>query len=76
MILVLTQKAGFLHADKTYGVNVIIFGGDLSSSAHSNNSNNHILVLGKDFIQGINGTKIYAEKMYQIILLLLVKNLF
>ena len=25
-----------------------------------------ILVLGKDFIQGINGTTIYAEKLYKI----------
>ena len=27
---------------------------------------NNILVLGKDFVQGINGTKIYAEKLYSI----------
>ena len=27
---------------------------------------NNILVLGKDFIQGINGTTIYAEKLYKI----------
>ena len=43
---------------------MIIFGADLSSSVHSNNKNNNILVLGKDFIQRINGTTIYAEKMY------------
>ena len=58
------SKGSFLHADGTYGVNVIIFGADLSSSTHVNNSVNNILVLGKDFIQGINSTKIYAEKMY------------
>ena len=28
--------------------------------------NNNILVLGKDFLQGINDTTIYAEKMYPI----------
>ena len=28
--------------------------------------NNNILVLGKDFVQGINGTTIYAEKLYKI----------
>ena len=27
---------------------------------------NNILVLGKDFVQGINGTKIHAEKLYSI----------
>ena len=63
------SKGSFLHADGTYGVNVIIFGADLSSSAHANNRANNILVLGKDFIQGINGTTImhrnkYAQQMY------------
>ena len=27
---------------------------------------NNILVLDKDFVQGINGTTIYAEKLYKI----------
>ena len=36
----------------------------MSSSVHANNTANNILVLGKEFIQGINGTTIYAEKMY------------
>ena len=36
----------------------------MSSSVHANNRANNILILGKDFIQGINGTTIYAEKMY------------
>ena len=49
------------------GKNYIIFGADLSSSAHANNKkNNNILFLGKDFVQGINGTTIYAEKLYFI----------
>ena len=47
-----------------YGRNVIIFGADLSSSSHANNKTRSILVLGKDFIQGIGGTTSYAEKMY------------
>ena len=41
-----------------------MFGADLSSSAHANNNIRSILVLGKDFIQGINGTTSYAEKIY------------
>ena len=36
----------------------------MSSFVHANNKVNNILVLGKAFMQGINGTKIYAEKMY------------
>ena len=36
----------------------------MSSSVHANNRANNILVLGKDFIPGINGTTIQAEKMY------------
>ena len=38
----------------------------MSSSLHANNRANNTLVLGKDFIQGINDTTIYAEKMYSI----------
>ena len=36
--IVFDSKGNFLHADGTYGVNVIIFGADLSSSARANNS--------------------------------------
>ena len=38
----------------------------MSISVHANNKTNNILVLGKDFIQGINGTTNYAEKLYSI----------
>ena len=38
----------------------------MSSSAHCDNKTRSILVLGKDFIQGIDGATIYAEKMYSI----------
>ena len=34
----------------------------MSSSSHANNKKN-ILVLGKDFAQGVNGKTIYEEKM-------------
>ena len=36
----------------------------MSSSAHANNKTRSISVLGKDFIQGTDGTTIYPEKMY------------
>ena len=54
----------FSHPRGGNGTNVIIFGADLSNLGHANNKVNNILVLGKGFIQGINGTKIYAEKVY------------
>ena len=38
----------------------------MSSSSHANNKKNNILVLGKNFVQGINGATIYAEKLYSI----------
>ena len=58
------------HGESSFGnglgKNCIIFGADLSSSSHDNNEKNNILVLGKDFVQGINGTTIYTEKLYKI----------
>ena len=47
----------------TNGKNVMIFGCDMSFSSHANNKANNIYILSKDFIQGINGTTIYAEKI-------------
>ena len=46
--------------------NVIIFGADMSSSVHANNRPKNILVLGKDFVQGLDNTTIYAEKFYSV----------
>ena len=34
-------------------------------SIHSTNKANNIYVLGKEFVQGINGTTVYAEKIYK-----------
>ena len=36
----------------------------MNSSVHANNKTRNILVFDKDFIQGIDNTTIYAEKMY------------
>ena len=38
----------------------------MSSSSHANNKKNNILVLAEDFLQGINGTAIYAETLYSV----------
>ena len=51
-------------SDTTDGRNVIIFGVDMSFSKHANNKRNNIYVMGKHYVQGINDTTIYAEKMY------------
>ena len=56
----------FSFSTREFGRNCIVFGADLSSSSYANNKKNNILVLGKDFIQGINNTTIYAEKLYSI----------
>ena len=58
------SRVSFSHPSGECGRNVIIFGADLSSSTHVNTKTRGILVLGKDFIQGIDNTTIYAEKMY------------
>ena len=36
----------------------------MSFSKHANNKANNIYVMGKDYIQKINDTTIYAEKMF------------
>ena len=52
------------RAHTTLARNVIIFGADMSFSKHTNNKANNIYVIGKDYVQKINDTTIYAEKMY------------
>ena len=48
-----------------FGQNVLIFGADMSSSAHIDNKKKDILVLGKGPTQGLEHT-LTAEKMYSI----------
>ena len=38
----------------------------MSSSVHANNRTKNILLLGKDFIEGLDITTIYPEKLYSI----------
>ena len=44
--------------------NILIFGVDESSLVHANNKANNIYVKGNLFVQGINDTTLYAEKIY------------
>ena len=48
----------------TNAKNVISFGVDTSSSIHATNRANNIYVMSKELIQEINGTTIYAEKLF------------
>ena len=45
------------------GRNVLIFGVHESSLIHSNNKTNNIYVMGKDFVQGINDTTLFPDKV-------------
>ena len=56
------KEGNFNHT--TLARNVIIFGVDMSFSKHANNKANNIYVIGKDYVQKITDTTIYAEKMY------------
>ena len=46
------------------GKNLIIFGVHESSLIHANNKANNIYIMGDLFVQGINDTTLYAEKVY------------
>ena len=46
------------------GRNVLIFGVHENSAIHSNNKANNIFIMGDGFVQGINDTTLYAEKIY------------
>ena len=45
------------------GRNVLIFGVHENSVVHSNNKANNIFIMGDGFVQGINDTTLYAEKI-------------
>ena len=46
------------------GRNVLILGVHENSVIHSNNKANNIFIMGDGFVQGINDTTLYAEKIY------------
>ena len=68
MVLDLMQVEIFccLSDDSGFGKNVIIFGADMSSSAHIDNKKKDILILGKVPTQGLDDTTLTAEKEYSI----------
>ena len=64
MTLALIQKEDFYIQMAL--VEIFFFLAEMSSSAHTNNKARNILVLGRDLIQRIDGTTIYAEKLSSI----------
>ena len=58
-------KTSFWLPNGRFGQNVIVFGVDMSSSAHIDNKKKDILILRKGPIQGLEHT-LTAEKMYSI----------
>ena len=60
---VIKRKGSFTFSDSSgYGRNVIIFSVDMSSSAHVVNKKKDILILGKGPTQGLDDTRLTAEK--------------
>ena len=59
------RKSYFTFGNIINGKNITIFGCDMSFSSHANNKVNNIYVLGKGFVQQINGTTVYAEDIYK-----------
>ena len=59
------RRSSFTFPGGEFGQNVLIFGADMSSSAHIDNKKKDILLLGKGPTQGLEHT-LTAERMYPI----------
>ena len=59
------RKGEFSFGNR-FGRNCLTFCADMSSSVHANNKTKNISVLGKDFVQGLDNTTIYAENLHSI----------
>ena len=58
------EGGSFSKGNISNGKNVLIFGVHESSLVHQNNKANIIYVMDDLFVQGINDTTLYAEKIY------------
>ena len=61
------RRSSFSFPGGGFGQNLLIFGVDMSSSAHIDNNKKYILVLKKGPTQGLEHS-LTAEKMYSILL--------
>ena len=64
-VIVCDRRSSFSFCGGGFGQIVLIFGVDMSSSAHIDNKKKDILVLGKGPTQGLEHT-LTAEKLYSI----------
>ena len=60
------RKREFSFGTRGFGRNCIIFGADMITSKHDIKKMRSVLVLGKGFVQRLDNTTIYAEKMCSI----------
>ena len=67
------RRSSFSFPSGGFGQNVLIFGADMSSSAHIDNKKKDILVLGKGPTQELEYT-LTAEKMYSVNFTVTKKN--
>ena len=67
------RKSSFLSPGSRFCQNVLIFGAEMSSSAHIDNKKKDILFIGKGPTQGLKHT-LTAEKMYSINFTVTKKN--
>ena len=74
-IIFFDRKSSFLFLSGGFGQNVLIFGADMSSSAHIDNNKKDILVLAKGPTQRLEHT-LTAEKIYSISFVVTKKKLF
>ena len=58
------EGGSFSEGNINNGQNVLIFSVHESSLTHATNKANNIYVIGKSFVQGINNTTLYTEKVY------------
>ena len=59
------RRSSYSFPGGGFGQNIIIFGADMSFSAHIDNKKKDILIIGKGPTQGLEDT-LTAEKMYSI----------
>ena len=60
------MKRDFSFSTGGFGKNVIMFGVDMSSSAHVENKKKYILILGEGPAQGLDDTTLTVETKYPI----------
>ena len=56
----------FSFTEGSMGKNVIVFGGEMSSTGHIDNKKKNIFIIGEGVTKGLDGTTLIAEAKYPI----------